>query len=58
MKIGILLLKNGLNESMIFAKLKDNEFHNNFHCINHQGHKIKIFIEPFIPLVSYILSLV
>lgn len=56
MKIGILLLKNGLNESMIFAKLKDNEFHNNFHCINHQGHKIKIFIEPFI--VSYILSLV
>lgn len=58
MKIGIPLFKNGLRESMIFAKLKDNEFHNNFHYINHQGHKIKIFIEPFIPLVSYILSLV
>lgn len=39
MKIGIPLFKNGLNESMIFAKLKDNEFHNNFHYINHQGHK-------------------
>lgn len=38
-KIGIPLLKNGLNESLIFAKLKDNEFHNNFHYINHQGHK-------------------
>lgn len=39
MKIGMPLFKNALNESMIFAKLKDNEFHNNFHYINHQGHK-------------------
>lgn len=53
MTVGVPLLKSRFYESVILAKLKDNEFHSNFHYINHQGHKeCKIFIKSFVPVVN------